>query len=161
LIDRLTVSDSNGRMINRAISSHTEELPTTSILDHSESQRTSSRRLQQQQSNIVNEENDKSVRSLSVQTYGYQTPSKTTIKMSRESSESLSPVHSKSINTPQSNGSIQSRKVPSINDVIGKKSTSTIARSDGKQSFKESINQNPSSYQTHVSQFYKKFTKIK
>jgi hypothetical protein len=134
-------------MTTRATSSHTKELPITSMLDHSESQRTLSHRIQQQQSNIYTEDNDKSARSLS-----FETPSKTTIKMSRKSSQSFSPVHSKPINTQQSNGSIQSRKVSSINDdVIENKNTSNIVRNDDKRSFKENINQNPSSYQIHVS----------
>lgn len=138
-IDHLTVSNTSERMKIPVKSSHTKELPITSMLDHSESQRTSSRQMQQQQqSNIFKDENDKSVRSMSFQTYGYQTPSKTTIKMSRESSQSLSPIHSQ-----KSNGSIQSRKAPSINDVIEKKSISNVE--------KQSSIQNPSIYSTHVS----------
>ncbi len=149
LIDHLPVSDVAKSMTTNLTSSDTEELPITSVLD----QRTSSRRIQQQQLNVYKEDNEKSTRSLSFKNYRYQTPSKTTIKMSRESSQSLSPVHSKSINTQQSNGSILSRKMPSINDITEKKSISSIARSDDKQSFKESINQNPISYQTYVSEF--------
>jgi hypothetical protein len=143
LIDRLTVSDSTRRTNPHIVSSHTRELPLTSMLDHSDSQRISSHLIQQeQQSNIYKEDDDRSARSLSFQSYGYRTPSKTTIKVSRESSQSLSPVRSKSIHTQQSN---RSRQVSSINDVREKKSTS---------SFKGSINQNPSSYQMHVSIFY-------
>ncbi len=143
LIDRLTVSDSTGHANPHVVSSHTRELPLTSMLDHSDSPRISSHLIQQeQQSNIYKEDDDRSARSLSFRSYGYRTPSKTTIKVSRESSQSLSPVRSKSIHTQQSN---RSRQVPSINDAREKKSTS---------SFKGSINQNPSSYQTHVSIFY-------
>jgi len=154
LIDHLPVSDIAKSMTTHVKSSDTEELPITSTLDHSESQRTSSHRIQKQkQSNIYKEDDKKSARSLSFQSYAYQTPSKTTIKMSRESSQSLSPAHSKSINTQQSNGSILSHKVPSINDITEKKSTSSIGRSDDKRSFKESIHQSPISYQTYVSEF--------
>jgi hypothetical protein len=137
LIGRLTLSDSNGRTNPHVVSSHARQLPLTSMLDHSDSPRKSSHLIQQeQQSHIYKEDDDRSARSLSFQSYGYRTPSKTTIKVSRESSQSLSLVHSKSIHTQQSN---RSRQVPSINDVREKKSTS---------SFKGSI------YQTHVSIFY-------
>jgi len=149
LIDHLPVSDVAKSMTTHLTSSDTEELPITSVLD----QRTSSRRIQQQQSNVYKEDNEKSTRSLSFKSYRYQTPSKTTIKMSHESSQSLSPVHSKSINTQQSNGSILSCKMASINDITEKKSISNIARSYDKRSFKESINQNPISYQTYVNEF--------
>jgi hypothetical protein len=116
------------------------------MADDSESQHTSSRLIQQQQSNIYKEDNSKSTLSspVSFQTYGYRTPSKTTYKMSRENSQSLSPIHNKSINTQQSRESILSRKNSSINDFEETKSTSHVVRNDDQQ--------NPISYQTHVSE---------
>jgi hypothetical protein len=84
--------------------SETEELPITSMADHSESQSTSSRLNQHQQSDIYQENDNKSAlwSPLSFQTSENRTPSKTTFKTTRESSQSLSPLHNQSINTQQS-----------------------------------------------------------
>lgn len=154
LIDRLTGSNSKERVSTHITSSRTGESPLTPMLDHSISQRTSSRQIQQQQpSNIYKNNDDKSTQSLSFRSYGYQTPSKTTIKVSRESSQSLSSAQSKSLRTRQSNISTLSPKTPSKNDIQEKKSTSSVIRSDSKRSSKKSINQNPSLYQTHVRKF--------
>lgn len=145
----MIVSKSIGRMAPPQI----EELPSTSIVDHSESQRTFSRLTQKQQSNIYKEDNSKSTLSspVSFHTYGYRTPSKTAYTKSFENSQTLSPVHNKSINTQQSHESIVSHKNSSINNIRETKSISHVAQNDDQQSFKEDINQNSISSQTHVS----------
>ncbi len=152
LIDRLTGSDSKERVSTHTTPSRTGELPITSMLDHSVSQRTPSGLIQQQQhpSNIDQNNDDKSSQSLSFRSYGYQIPSKTTIKVSRESSQSLPLVQSKSVHTQQSNISTLSSKTPSKNDIEEKKSTPSVTRSGSKRSSKKSINQNP----TQVRKFY-------
>ena len=74
--------------------------------------------------------------------------------MSRESSQSLSSVNNKSVDTHQS---LLSHKIPSHNDVREKKSTSSIAPGVDEQSLKGSYNPNPISYKIHVSHFFRKY----
>jgi hypothetical protein len=142
LIDRLIGFDSKER-----VSTPTGEFPITSMLDHSVSQRTPSGSIQQQQPSNVD---DKSAQSLSFRSYGYQTPSKTTINVSSESSQSLTSVQSKSMHTPQSNISTLSPKTLSKNNIQEKKSTPSVIKNDSKRSSKKSINQTPSLHQSPV-----------
>ena len=111
------------------VSTHTGEFPITP-----------SALIQQQ---LPSNDDGNSARSLSFRSYGYQTPSKTTIKISHESSQSLGSTQSKSMHTLQSNISTLSPKTPSKNDIQEKKSTSSIIRNDSKRSSKNSISQSP------------------
>ena len=149
------VSKTSGRMIPHT-TPQKEELPITSMADHSESKPTS-HLIQQQESNIYEDDDDKSAlwSPLSFQTYEYRTPSKATFKISRESSQSLSPIQNKSINTEKSHESFRSRNISSKNDVKLDQSTSNTVQNDDKQSLIESINQNPNPSQTYVNKFDK------
>ncbi|CAF0819126.1 unnamed protein product [Rotaria sp. Silwood1] len=144
------VSEISRRMKTLETSPHSEELLLAPMTDHYVPQRTPSRVTpQQQQLNIYTENDDNSVllSPQSSETYGYRTSSN---KMSRKTSQSLSPTHNKSINTKQSRESIQSRKNLSINDVRDIKSTTSINQSNDKQSVRKYTSQTPISYQTHV-----------
>lgn len=94
---------------------------------------------------------EKSAQSLSYQSFGYQTPSKTTIQVSRESSQSLSPVPSKTNTSHLTNISTLSPQTASINSMRRKKKSSSIARDGSKHRSKQTISENPSVHPTRVS----------
>ena len=148
-IDRLARSVSNTRSTANSSPSRSRDLPMTSMSEQSISHHP----LSPQISDANREFDEKSAQSLSYQSFGYQTPSKTTIKVSRESSQSLSPVPSKSNASHLTNISTLSPQTASINSMRRKKKSSRIARDESKRSSKQNISENPTVHPTYVSQF--------
>ena len=141
-LDRVGGSATSAHTAANSSPSRTGDLPMTSMLDRSVSQ---------QPSDAHRDYDEKSAQSLSFQSYGYPTPSKTTIKISGESSPSIPPVQSRPMTPNLSNISTLSPQVASISSMRKKKKSSSVLRAESKRSFQENIAENPSLHSTHVS----------